>query len=158
MGLSLQDQRSCISLAFWQSCSEPLPREHTYACFGMHAVLQLYCTAYRSWQICTTQCQVLLLIDSASVVSMKDRSGMEMPATTISARWGCCVLLPKSSPAAQTMPSAVIDKHNCTTCNIAQRSKLGQKWKLIICCCQSCSSMELRQQCTPSISQQQQRT
>ena len=47
------------------------------------------------------------------MVSMNDRSGMEMPATTISARWGCCVLLPKSSPAAQTMPSAVNDKCNC---------------------------------------------
>ncbi len=150
-------------MQLWQSCSEPLPREHTYACTGMHAALHSISQSrkyiYSSWQICATQCQVLLLIDSASVVSMNDRSGMEMPATTISARCGCCMLLPKSSPAAQTMPSAVIDKHNCTTCNIAQRSKQGQKWMLIICCCQSCSSMELRQQCMHfNTSQHQQRT
>jgi len=89
------------------------------------ACMLCYIAAYGSWQICTTQCQVLLLIDSASVVSMKDRFGMEMPATTISARWGCCVLLPRSSPAGQTMPSAVMDKHKYSACNVAQRSQFG---------------------------------
>lgn len=96
----------------------------------MHALACTpYYAAYSSWQMCLTQSQVLLVIDSASVVSMKDRSGMEMPATTISARCGCCVLLPKSSPAAQTLPSAVTDKRNCTACNVAQMSELAQGQK-----------------------------